>query len=369
MCARVAIPRSGLVLILVVVLLLAIAPATAAAEQTRTGGNVVVGQGQTVRGDLSATSGTVVIRGTVHGDLDAFSGNVLVAKTGTVTGDVSAFAGNVRIQGTVDGNVDAQTGNLVVAKGATVGKSLEGSAGYTLLAGTVKGNARVTGQTLTLANTATVGGNLVYDVNTFNRQKGATVGGTVRRDESLSNAGPSPIPHIPGWVGAVYGFFVNLLLGVVLLALFPTFSDGVADNGRTKPLFSIGVGILLLVLVPIVLLVFAVTIIGIPISILGAIIFAVFLWIATVYGSLTVGVWLLSLADEGGHWLGLLVGLFVVAILSRIPIVGGIVEFVVLLLGLGALAAALWELYRGRRTTPQYVEATRSSDDEETPAD
>ncbi len=369
MCARVAIPRSGFVFILVAVLLLALAPATAAAEQTRTGGNVVVGQGQTVKGGLSATGGTVVIRGTVDGNLDAVSGNVLIAQTGTVNGDVSAFAGNVRIEGTVNGNVDAQTGNLVVAKSATVGKSLEGASGYALIAGTVKGNARITGETLTLANSANVGGNLVYDVNKFNRQNGASVGGTVQRDESMNNAGPSPIPHIPGWVGAVYGFFVNLLLGIVLLALFPTFSDSVADNGRTNPLFSIGVGILFLILVPIVLIVFAITIIGIPITILGAIVFAIFLWVATVYGSLTVGVWLLSLADTGGHWLGLILGLFVVAILSRIPIVGGIVTFVVLLLGLGALAAALWTRYRGRRTTPKYAETTRSGGDEETPAD
>ncbi|MGA9400193.1 bactofilin family protein [Haladaptatus sp.] len=366
MCALVT--RRRLVPIIVLVLLLAIAPATAAAEQTRTGGTVVVGQGQTVSGGLSATAGTVVIRGTVNGNLEAFSGNVLVAQTGTVNGDVSAFAGNVRIEGTVNGNVDAQTGNLVVAKSATVGQSLEGASGYTLIAGTVNGDAQVAGDTLTLANSANVGGNLVYDVNKFNRQNGATVGGTVRQDESLTDAGPSPIPKIPGWVGAVYGFFVNLLLGIVLLALFPMFSDSVADNGRTNPLFSIGVGILFLVLVPIVLLVFAITVIGIPISILGAIVFAIFLWIATVYGSLTVGVWLLSLADSGGHWLGLILGLFVVAILSRIPVVGGIFTFVVLLLGLGALAAALWSRYRGRRNTPEYMEAPTGGD-EETPAD
>lgn len=354
--------------ILVVVLLLAIMPATAAAEQTRTGGTVVVEQGETVRDGLTATGGTVVIRGTVDGDLSAFSGNVLVAQNGRVNGDVSAMAGNVRIEGTVTGTVDAQTGNLAIAQSATVG-SLEGSAGYTLIAGTVEGNARVASETLTLANTANVGGNLVYDTETFNRQQGATVSGTVRQDESLGDAGPAPVPQVPNWVGAVYGFFVNLLLGIVLLAAFPGFSEGVADRGRADPVLSVGVGLLLLVLIPIVLIVFAVTLIGIPISILGAIIFAIFLWIATVYGSFTVGVWLLSLADEGSRWIGLVLGLFVIAVLDRIPIVGGIVQFVVLLLGLGALAMALRAHYRGRRSTPEYAETTRRGTDEETPAD
>lgn len=357
------------VLVLAVVLLLATVPATVAAEQTRTGGTVVVDRGETVRGGLTATGGNVVVRGTVNGDLNAFSGNVVIARTGTVTGDVSAFAGNVRIEGTVDGNVEAGSGNFVVARSGSVGKSLEGSAGYTLIAGTVNGNARVSSETLTVADTANVGGNLVYDAETFNREQGATVGGTVRQDASLNDASPISMPTVPGWIGAVYGFFVNLLLGVLLLAVFPAFSDGVADRGRTDPVFSVGVGILLLILVPIVLIVFAVTLIGIPISILGALIFVIFLWIATVYGSLTVGVWLLSLANEGGHWLGLLVGLFVVAILSRIPYLGGLVRLVVLLLGLGALAMALRSHYRGRRVTPQYAEGTRSGGDEETPAD
>ncbi len=355
--------------ILLMILLLAVAPATAAAEQTRTGGSVVVGQGETVRGGLTATGGTVVIRGTVNGDLNAFSGNVLIDQGGTVNGDVSAFAGNVRIEGTVTGNVDAQTGNLVIARSATVGQSLEGSSGYTLIAGTVEGNARVSSETLTLADTANVGGNLVYDVGTFNREQGATVGGTVRQDESLNSAGPASVPSVPGWVGVIYGFFVNLLLGVLLLAVFPTFSDGVADKGRDNPLFSIGVGVLLLILVPIVLIVFAVTLIGIPISIIGALLFAVFLWVAGVYGSFIVGVWLLSLAGEASRWLGLLLGVFVISVLDRIPIVGGIVQLVVLLLGLGALAMALRSRYRGRRSTPEYAETTRRGTDEETPAD
>ncbi|WP_458207219.1 bactofilin family protein [Haladaptatus sp. NG-SE-30] len=340
-----------------------------AAQQTRTGGAVVVEQGETIDGDLTATAGTVVIRGTVNGDLTAFAGNVLVAQSGTISGDLSALAGNVRIEGNVAGNVEAGGGNLVVAQPGRIGGTLEGSAGSTLLAGTITGDVQVVSETLQVAETADIGGDLVYDAGTFERAQGASIAGTVRQDESLVDVGPAPAPRVPNWVGALYGFFVNLLLGAILLAVFPTFSDRVSERARGDPVLSAGVGLLLLVLVPILLIVFAITIIGIPISLLGALLFAILLWAATIYGAFTVGVWLLSLADERNRWLALVVGLLVIALLSQIPILGGLVQFIVLLLGLGALAMAIRAHYRGRRETPTYAERAERRTDEESPAD
>ncbi|GAA0224016.1 bactofilin family protein [Haladaptatus pallidirubidus] len=354
--------------LLVVFLLVATLPATAAAEQTRTAGTVVIAEGETVNDDLTATAGSVVVRGTVNGDLTALAGNVLVARTGTVSGDVSAIAGNVRIEGTVTGNVESGGGNFVLAQTGTVGGSLEGAAGYSQLAGTVGGDVQVASDTLAVTETATIDGNLVYDAETFERAPGATIGGTVRQDESMADVGPTPVPQIPNWVGTLYGFFVNLLLGVILLAVFPSFSEGVAERARGNPLFSAGVGLLLFILVPIVLVLFAITIIGIPISLLGALLFAVLLWVGTVYGSFSVGVWLLALADSANRWLALLVGLLVVAVVTQIPILGGLIQFLVLLLGFGALATATRARYRGRRNAPEDA-GTEGSETMDTGAD
>ncbi len=354
--------------LLVVVLLLATLPATATAEQTRTGGTVVIAQGETVNDDLTATAGNVVVRGTVNGDLTAFAGNVLVARTGTVSGDMSALAGNVRIEGNVTENVESGGGNFVLGRTGTIGGSLEGSAGYTLLAGTVRGDAQIAGETVSLAESAQIEGSLTYDAETFERAPGASVGGVVRQDGSLGDVGPAPTPRIPNWVGTLYGFFVNLLLGAILLAVFPTLSNDVAEQARGEPLLSAGVGFLLLILVPLVLVLFAITIIGIPISLLGILLFVILLWVGAVYGSFTVGVWLLSLVDRANRWLALVVGLLVVAVINQIPIFGGLVQFIVLLLGLGALAMAVRARYRGRRNTPEYVEASAGSEDESTTA-
>jgi len=70
------------------------------------------------------------------------------------------------------------------------------------------------------------------------------------------------------------------------------------------------------------------------------------IFVSVPLGEYAVGSWALSYTDVDNRWLALLVGVVGVAALSRIPVVGWLVELVVFLLGFGAL---LWLLYRGFR--------------------
>ena len=338
--------KTGAVL-LVAVLVLGGIPGLATAE-TRGGGSVVVGPDETVQGDLDTFAGTVVVHGTVDGDLAAFAGDVTV--DGEVTGDVKAFAGNVRVTGVVGGNVDAASGNVAVARDAEIGGDLSAAAGSVVLDGTVRGNAEVAGETVTLGPTANVDGDLTYD-GELTRADGAVVAGTVTRDAGLA-VGPTvetPLPVVPEWVGGVYWFLVSLGAAAVLLAVFPRFSATVAARAVESPLRTGGVGLLTLVGVPLALVVVALTIVGIPLTILGAVLFAMLAWVGSLYGRVAVGTWLASLADVENRWAGLLAGFAAVALVTRIPVVGGVVELVVFLLGLGALSVALYRAYRRSR--------------------
>jgi cytoskeletal protein CcmA (bactofilin family) len=339
---------------------LALAQETAENGETRAGGIVRVGPGETVSGDLDATGGTVVVAGTVDGDLEAVGGTVVVS--GTVTGDVTAVAGSVTVEGDVGGSVDALGGNVLVRDGARVGGSLEAAAGAIQLDGEVVGNARLGGDEVTLGPTAVVGGDLEYDAETFDVAPGASVAGTTTQNDDLSFNVGSPfaggvdfaVPTIPPIVAVAYGFLANLLLGAVLLLAVPRFAEEVVDVGTNEALKSGGVGLLTLVGVPILLVVLLLTIVGIPLSLLGFVVFAFALWVGQVFGAYLVGRKAFDLADRPSRWGALVVGLLVLAVLELVPFgLGGIVSFVVLLLGLGALALALYERSRGgrRRTT------------------
>ena len=130
-------------------------------------------------------------------------------------------------------------------------------------------------------------------------------------------------------------------LGAALLLAVPRFTSVVTAVGAQKTLRSGGVGLLALVGVPVALLVVALTVVGIPLSLAGLVAFALLLWVAFVYGTLVTGTWLLSLVDREGRWLALGVGLVAVTLVGLAPFVGGIVEFLVLLVGLGAFVLAV----------------------------
>lgn len=338
----------ALALLAVALVVLAALPGVAAAA-TRSGGTVVVAEGETV-GDLDAFGGTVIIRGTVDGDLETFAGNVFIE--GEVTGDVETAAGNVRISGTVGGTVEATAGNLVVEQGATIGGNLNAAGGNIVVAGSVGGDAQLAGGSITLADSASIDGNVRYaigDQGEFSNL-GADIGGTTIRENRV-DVGPFQAPQIPGWTFGVYGFLVNLALGAVLLLILPNASRRIADRAVGEPLRTAGIGLLTLVGVPVVLVAVALTIIGIPLALLGFMAFGLLIWIALVYGRFAIGVWLVSYVDEDDKWIALLVGMVAIAIVNAIPVewIGNLVELGVLLVGLGAIAAVSYQAYRRRR--------------------
>jgi cytoskeletal protein CcmA (bactofilin family) len=337
--------RQLLALSVAFLVLLGAGPTVATAQTSQTGGTVVVGPDETVTGGLEVVAGTVVIHGTVEGNLQAVGGSVLVSESGTVTGNAELTGGALVVAGAVGGDVTFAGGSFLLREAGSVGGTLEGGAGDVRLDGAVAGDTTVGAETLTLGSTAVLSGGLEYDAGTFDRQDGSQVAGGVVRNSNLTvgtDFGGFEAPVIPWWVGQAYGFLVNLALGAVLLLVAPAFAGRVSTLGTTETLRSGGAGLLTLVGVPILLLVVALTIVGIPLSLVGVLLFAIVLWIGSVFGAYVVGTYLLRLVERENRWGALVLGLAVVAILSAIPYgLGGIVGFVVLLLGLGAFALAV----------------------------
>lgn len=156
----------------------------------------------------------------------------------------------------------------------------------------------------------------------------------------------------------LYWQLATLVLGLVLVGVLPRFSHRVADLASRDPLRTGGVGLAVVLIVPVALLVLGLSLFGIPLALAGAAVYLVLWWIGTVYGRLTVGQWLLgaiprALAAVGvdarrieNRWAGLLVGVFVVGLLVLIPTVGPVIEALVLLLGLGGVSRVAYRRYR-----------------------
>ncbi|MEF8807625.1 polymer-forming cytoskeletal protein [Natronomonas sp.] len=350
------------VLLLAVVLVVSLVPGLAAA-QSNLGGNIVVEEGETVS-EVNAVGGAVIIRGTVTGDVSGAAGSVLV--TGTVEGDVNVATGDLRIAGNVGGDVSAAAGRVYLEEGATVDGNFDVGTGDARIDGTIGGDARIGAETIRLGDTASIGGSLTYDGRLQGNRD--AVAGDITRDRTLGPTTVTELRPLASWVTAVYAFVANLLLGGILLALFPRFSEGVADRVRTDSVRTGLVGLGVLVGVPLGLVAITLTIVGIPLAFVGALLFLFVIWIGLVYGRFALGVWLLSVvAPEregtetdnedrfGGvdpKWVALVVGLLAGGLLALLPVVGELINLLLGLLGLGAVALGVYGRRRQRGPLP-----------------
>jgi len=337
--------RRALALALILTIVLAAGPGLAVAE-TRAGSTVTVGPDETVSG-LDVAAATVVVHGTVTGDLSGAAADVRIAESGVVTGDVNVAAASLTVDGDVQGSVSAGVATFVLGDTGAVGGSVTVGAADATFAGQVDGDVTVGADRILVADSAVLAGSLRYDGD-LTQRSGASVAGDVVRDDSIGQTNFEFSP-IPDGFGAAYGLLANLALGAVLLLAFPGTTRKIASTVADQPVRAGGFGLLAFVAVPIALVALAITIVGIPLTIMGAVLFAFVAWTAVVYGWFAIARWTLGRLDVRNDWAALVVGLVVAAVVGLVPILGGVLSFVVFLVGLGALALVLDGYRRDRR--------------------
>ncbi|MGA2905166.1 MAG: zf-HC2 domain-containing protein [Candidatus Korobacteraceae bacterium] len=339
----------------------------------------LVGANETIDDTLLATGNTVRVEGVVNGDLLAFGQSVEVR--GTVKGDLVTFAKRTEVSGTVEGNIydfsnsldlDGQLshnlyglmgslrvndrgrvgGGVVVAAGdasleSEVHRSVTMAVGNADVGGSIGRELTMTGDSLTLTNTARVGGGLtarVGELKNVHIADGATITGArdiqVRARESHF-ARPKFYFFQAVWLASA------MLVGWLGLVLFPGFFQG-STHAVGSSWRSLGLGFAVLAGVPVAIIVTAITLVGLPVSLMLLAMYLLAIYLAKLWVGAFLGQMLLKPAGATkSDWLlGLLVGLLILTIVGFIPYLGGLVRFVVVCLGLGAFA---WQLYRVSR--------------------
>jgi cytoskeletal protein CcmA (bactofilin family) len=404
------------------------------AAQTRGGDQVVIGRGEVIDDDLYVAGNTVTIDGTVKGDLVAVASQITI--NGTVEGDVLASGQGIVINGRVGDDVRALGQAIMLGPGARVaddlavgGLSLEnqpgsvvdgdvlvgayqallsGSIGKNLTAkmsrlelrGPIGGDVDVTvngaegtlssvqfspaAQTpmpavrpnLTLADSARIGGKLTYASSVgATISPAAQVAGGIT--PNLLPSTPTPAAPFPG-LAQLQRLAGLLLVGLLLLWVVPAWTRRMADTVETKPLPSLGWGVVAFIaFVAIVLTILIATIIlaiifgyltlgglvamivslGLLVNaalVVGYIAFVAYM--AAIIVGYMAGRWVLQKVQPAwaeNPFAPLALGLILYVILTTIPWLGGLVGLLVTLLGLGAL----WQWGRARFARPRATPA------------
>lgn len=320
----------------------------------------------TVNGDVYAGGASVIVDGTVNGDLLAGGGSVIVS--GNVLNDARIGAGQVLISGNINGNVSVGGGNVTFSNGSQIGGSVVAGAGVLNLFGpigrgatigagdatisnSVGGNVKAGVGELTLGNKAQINGNLQYwSDNEATLQQGAVI-----RGESVHNL-PKTEVKVKDFQKPLQGLktvfkLVSLIstfiLGLIFLKFLPKFTEDLASTISKKTLISLGLGLVAIILIPIVSILLLITVVGIPVAVLLLLSLIAAVIIFKVFVAMALGKFILKLVNiKLANWLILLIGLVVYTLVTSIPVIGGIITILALLVGLGAIIIAKKEYYK-----------------------
>ncbi|CAG0949342.1 MAG: hypothetical protein MPEBLZ_02276 [Candidatus Methanoperedens nitroreducens] len=312
-----------------------------------------------INGDLIAAGSEIKVTGTINGGVIAAGGSIIV--TGNVTNDIKAAGGEVRIGGDVGDNVLVFTRNLVLEKNARITRDLTLGAGTATIDGTVNGNINGGASDVEM-NGATKGNVTVNISNNIKVSPGATIGGnleyTAPRPGEISGivSGTTTYKETPvrrenfmsRLPGEILGYLWLLLIGIVSLILAPELTQKISDNISVKPLKNLLWGLLFLIVTPIVAVLLLVTVIGIPLGLILLVVYITLLYISRIYIGLWVGQYVLGKLKQEtkSRVLAMALGLIIVVIGINLPIIGGFIHFIIILLGLGAIILTGYNGYK-----------------------
>ena len=110
-------------------------------------------------------------------------------------------------------------------------------------------------------------------------------------------------------------------------------------------------GFLFLISVPIIVVLLAVTLVGIPLAILLFVAFIFMLLFAKIFTAVAFGSWVLQkFGQKQNPYFSLTVGLLLLSVLKLIPFLGMVLSLVITLFGLGAYAISKRNYYISLRS-------------------
>ncbi len=267
---------------------------------------------------LSApAAGAAEARGNDEDAIVVISGDVSVAR-GEVVDGVFIASGDARIAGRVDGDVVVLSGDI-------------------LLSGTVDGDVFTASGKSRLLPSAEVTGDVGYGDQHPQVALDARVHGDVTREDFPDVGGL--LPWIGGFVVWLAIGLSALALGALLLLIGPRAADALEERSREKVGPLIAIGIAILIVLPVMAFIAAITLVGLPLAFGLALALLPLGAVAYVVSAYVLGRRLVK--PPRHRMLAFLAGLAVLRVLALVPLLGLVAGFAALVFGLGLIGAAI----------------------------
>jgi hypothetical protein len=291
--------------------------------------------------DVRCAGGEVNIQKNIGGDLIVTGGKVTVEKPATVMGSLFSSSGEVIVDGTINGDAKTAAGTFIL-NGLVAGAVESRSS-------TINVNGQVNGPAVLAANTLNVGDHAAFSNNVrYYNGKGKIDFGTSLKGVTATYDSALRVESAKWYFlgsTSVYGllWFLTVILAVIMTIehFFKNTFSKASDTVFTSTLKSLGTGVLFFLSVPVAIVVTFVTIIGIPISVLLLILYAMVIMLAITITSVVTAHWFNNrLNYKWNYWrlVGASFGVFIlIKLFSLVTLYGPPIAIILVLLAFGSI--------------------------------
>jgi len=292
--------------------------------------------------DLFAAGNTVTLNAPVTSAVLA-GDNITI--NAPISGDLFVAGGRIEVNSDVTGKI--------VAAGGTI--DLKGDAKNAVIAGgtitihsdtVISRDAVITGGTVT--NAGRIIGNLtVRAENFYNTGSAGSV--DFKKSEGLQGL-KIRLQRLMNilYILMTVGF---LILGIILLKLFPAQFFRIEEEVRKSPLKNTIVGFVLIIASVILIILLAVTIVGFPVALIMGMLFIIALMLSNLFVSFALGRKIVDMFKIKIHDILIFVlGYIILSILFIIPYAGWFIRIVAISLGFGAILYAVYTSWQHMTT-------------------
>lgn len=270
----------------------------------------------------------------------------------TSTQDYAFIAGNNITLEKFSAKDSFIAGSTVVLKETTV-RDLYVSAGTIKVDGVISNNAYLAGSSVII--NANINGDVYVSAEKIKIGKDAVISGTLKYPEDIKpeiakeatiaktktykakTKVDVQVPKVQSIIiSGIVSYLSLLIIGMLLLALNKKMFDRFAKFGKKTEdvLKTMGIGFLGLIAVPCACIIALLTVVGIPLSLIVLLVYGILLYLSIIPTSFCMGRLFLKDRIKNDYSL-LALSLLVVYLLKCIPIIGGFMGFVSLILGFG----------------------------------
>jgi len=199
---------------------------------------------------------------------------------------------------------------------------------------------------LTITESAVIGGSVAYRSGSeADVRSGAQITGGITRQTPESEPRENRLRILWGW-GGLYSVFAALVVGLVLISLWPERTKALADNMVKNIGTSIGWGAIVMFMTPIISVILAITLIGIPLALILLGIWLILMYVSKIFVGIIAGRFIFERIRSGRDespkkeerpvWL-MITGVIVSWTIFSVPVIGWLLSLVAIWWGLGGL--------------------------------